>query len=139
MPEQLLFPAFAMFFLTISCIFSMGLMRFNAIKKGDVKISYYREYNKGQQPSKLHIIGRHVQNHFEVPPIFYAGVIIAYLIGVESLWSITFAWAFVVARCVHTFIHLGTNNVSQRFFVFGFSLLMLTALWVSILLELLAR
>ena len=28
-------------------------------------------------------------------------------------------------RCVHSFIHLGTNNVSARFFTFGVSLIFL--------------
>lgn len=139
MPEQMLYPAFAMCFFTLSCILTLGAMRFIAIQKGAIKISYYRAYNQGKEPTKLHIFGRHVQNHFEVPPLFYAGVIIAYVSGAYSSWTIAFAWAFVASRALHTCIHLGSNNVSQRFLAFGLGLIMLTALWTSVLIELLAR
>lgn len=108
-------------------------MRFRAIKAGDVKISYYRTYNEGNQPHYLHLMSRHVQNHFEIPPLFYAGVILSFVTGNDLLISAVFAWLFVAARVVHTFIHLTSNNVSYRFFAFGFSLICLCALWGSVL------
>lgn len=108
-------------------------MRFLAIKAGELKISYYRAYNEGSQPDYLHLMSRHVQNHFEIPPLFYAGVILSFITGNGGLISIVFAWLFVAARVVHSFIHLTNNNVSYRFFTFGFSLICLCALWGSVL------
>lgn len=127
----ILYPAFAMFFLTIGCFFYLGYSRFSAIHARQVKISFYRTYTEGSQPERLHLLARHVQNHFEVPPVFYVAVLMTYLIQNESLLTLVFAWLFVVARYIHSVIHLGSNNVSQRFFVFGFSLLCLTVLWLS--------
>lgn len=129
--DLILYPAFAMFLLTISCFFYLGYARFRAIHAGDVKISFYRTYDEGSQPKRLHLLARHVQNHFEVPPMYYAGVLISYVLGNDSLLTLIFAWVFVAARYLHSYIHLGGNNVSVRFFTFGFSLLCLLGLWLS--------
>lgn len=135
----ILYPAVAMFFLSIGCIFSMGLARFLAIHKGEVKISFYSTYTKGTQPARLHVLARHVQNHFEVPPMFYAVTILLYVTEAVSTATVALAWSFFAARVCHTLIHLGRNNVSQRFFMFGFSLLCLTGLWGLLLVNLLSN
>ncbi|TNC82342.1 MAG: hypothetical protein C9356_04815 [Oleiphilus sp.] len=135
----ILYPAIAMFFLSIGCIFSMGLARFRAIHNREVKISFYSTYTKGSQPARLHLLARHVQNHFEVPPMFYAATILLYVTEAVIASTLVLAWSFFAARVLHTFIHLGRNNVSQRFFMFGFSLLCLTGLWALLLIALLSR
>ena len=130
---EILFPAFAMFLLTMGCIFLLGFSRYRAIHTQQVKISFFRTYDEGSQPKRLHLLSRHVQNHFEVPPLFYMGVIISYATQNNLLVTVIFAWLFVGARVMHSIIHLGKNNVSFRFFTFGFSLLCLVGLWCSIL------
>jgi hypothetical protein len=132
-PIEILFPAFAMFFLTMACVFLLGFARYRAISAGQVKISFFRTYDKGSQPERLHLLSRHVQNHFEVPPLFYIGVVISYATNTDLLITVIFAWLFVGARVVHSIIHLGRNNVSYRFSSFIFSLLCLLGLWCSIL------
>ncbi len=129
--SAIFYPAFGMFCLTMGCIFYLGISRYRAIHGRQVKISFYRTYDEGSQPERLHLLARHVQNHFEVPPVFYAGVVFAFVLNLVTLPALIFAWLFVAARCVHSFIHLGSNNVSQRFFTFGFSLLMLCGLWLN--------
>lgn len=125
----ILYPSIAMFVLTAGCILYMGLSRFRAIQKREIPISYYRAYNKGEQPLRLHLLGRHVQNHFEVPPLFHLGVILAFVTQSVSTAALVFAWLYVGARMVHTYIHLGSNNVTFRFTAYGFSLLLLCGLW----------
>ena len=125
----ILYPAFCMFLLTLGCIFYMGISRYRAIHNRDVKISFFRTYNEGSQPERLHIIARHVQNHFEVPPLFYVGVILSYVTNNVSFPAVIFAWLFFSSRIVHSIIHFGNNNVSYRFFTFGFSLICLLGLW----------
>ena len=128
----ILLPSFAMFSLTMACIFYMGLSRYRAIHRREVKISFFRTYTEGSQPARLHLIARHVQNHFEVPPLLHLGVVLGYASDSVTLPALVCAWLFVAARLVHSGIHLGGNNVSQRFFVFGFSLLSLCGLWLSL-------
>jgi len=133
----ILYPAIAMFTLSVGCIFTLGLARFLAIHRREVSIGYFSTYNKGKQPARLHVMARHVQNHFEVPPLFYAAVIALFVTNAVSLSSVVIAWLFVASRIVHTFILLGHNHFSQRFFVFGFGLLCLCGLWGSLLVALL--
>lgn len=132
-PRLILYPSIAMFFLTLGLIFRLGLARYSAIKGGSVSIKFYRTYDEGDQPARLHLLGRHVQNHFEVPPLFHAGVLMAFVTGTTSPAALAFAWVYFALRCFHTTIHLGSNNVSVRFFTFGTSLLALAGLWICIL------
>jgi hypothetical protein len=133
---QVLYPAIAMFALTMACVFALGLARYRAIRRGEVRVSYFRTYDEGSQPKRLHLLARHVQNHFEVPPLFHVGAVIAFATQSASAASIVFAWLFVAARVVHSAVHLGSNNVTHRFLAYGFSLMMLCGLWAALLVSL---
>ncbi len=135
-PTAILYPAIAMFFLTLGVMLWMGLERYRAIHAGRVSIKYFRTFDEGQQPARLHLLARHVQNHFEIPPLFHLGVLFTFASGTVTTTSIVLAWLFFLTRCVHSFIHLGPNNVSVRFFTFGASLLMLAGIWAGLLLRL---
>lgn len=129
----ILYPSIAMFALTLACVVTLGLSRYRAIRRGEVRISYYRSYDEGTQPKRLHLLSRHVQNHFEVPPLFHIGVVLLFVTASTSGAALWFAWLYVLARLLHTWVHLGSNNVTHRFVAFGFSLLMLLGLWTSLL------
>lgn len=135
----ILYPALGMFLLTLSMIFTLGISRFVAIRRRQVSIKYYRHYTEGAQPDWLHVLGRHVQNHFEVPPLFYIGVLMTFVTGSVTQVSLWAAWLFVALRAVHSVIHLGYNNVSHRFFCFGASLIALLVLWGVLALSLLGQ
>ena len=132
-PVTILYPGIAMFALTLAVIAYLGASRYSAIHRKDVSIKYFRTYNEGGQPERLHLISRHVQNHFEVPPLFYIGILFTFVSGSVTTAGVAFAWLYFALRCVHAYIHLGSNNVSQRFFSFGLSLLALAGLWGSLL------
>jgi hypothetical protein len=44
--------------------------------------------------------------------------------------TLVLAWAFVASRLVHSFIHVGANNVVHRLFAFGASFATLAAMWL---------
>lgn len=133
----ILYPGIAMFCLTLFVTLWLGVARYAAIKNRSVSIKYFRTYNEGSQPERLHLLARHVQNHFEVPPLFYAGILFTYVAGAVSAASVILAWLFFIARCVHSYVHLGSNNVSVRFFTFGASLIFLVGIWVVLAVSLL--
>jgi len=135
-PNAILYPGIAMFFLTFSTILVLGVARFRAIHRREVSIKYFRTYDHGNQPARLHLLARHVQNHFEVPPLFHLGLLFTFVTGSVNWMAVCFAWLFVAARCVHSYIHLGSNDVSRRFFTFGLSLLALAGLWVTLVFSL---
>ena len=133
----IVYPSIAMALLTLGMIGYMGYSRYTAIQARQVSIKYYRTYNEGEQTPRLHLIGRHIQNHFEVPPLFHLGVALTYMTDSVSALAVVLAWGYFIARCVHSYIHLGPNNVSVRFFTFGASLVMLLGMWLCLLVVLL--
>lgn len=132
-PHAILFPAIAMFLLTLAQLVRLGLARYRAIRAGAVDIKYYRAFSEGSQPDELQLLSRHVQNHFEIPPLFHVAVLFLYAGDAVSLPAVVLAWLFFLARCVHGWIHLGRNDVTARFAVFGASLLFLLGLWLLVL------
>lgn len=135
----ILFPAVAMFTLTLSVILRLGFARYSAIHNHAVSIKYFRTYDDGDQPAHLHLLSRHVQNHFEVPPLFHVGVLLAFVAVAVTPAALVFAWTYFTLRCIHTYIHLGSNNVSIRFFTFGASLVALAGLWGCVFVGLISQ
>ena len=129
---QILWPAFAMFALTSLVVVRMGLLRAAALQDGRVRLSFYRLYRDGQEPAEIAVFSRHFINLFEAPVLLYVAVIIAHVTGQTGLLPVTLAWVYVALRCVHTLIHLGSNDVMWRFRVYGASWLVLAALWVTL-------
>lgn len=137
-PEAILFPSIAMFFLSAAMLLRLGALRFQASKKREVRPSYYALYRDNQaEPDYLRVMSRHAQNHFEIPPLFHLGVLMTYVTGKVSAFAVGLAWAFVLLRAAHSFVHLGSNNVNQRFFVFALSSTLVIALWARMLIVLL--
>lgn len=126
----ILWPAFAMFALTAFVIMRLGTQRAAALKTGRVNLGFYKLYRDGKEPEDIAATARHFINLFEAPVLFYAGVIIAYATGQSGPLLVALAWGYVGARCFHTYIHLGTNDVLWRFRIYGVSWLLLAAFWV---------
>ena len=136
---SIIYPVLVMFAHTMIIIFAMGVLRYIAIHKGDVSIKFFRAYNDGAQTERLHLIARHVQNLFEVPPLFYFACLFLFVTNSVTSISLGLAWAFVGLRLTHSTIHLSVNNVSYRFFCFGAGLIVLSGLWVCLAVALLSR
>ncbi len=134
-PSAVIFPAVAMFMLTFSVIAYLGGSRLAAIRRRDVSIRYYRRYNEGEQTPRLQVIGRHAQNHFEVPPLFYIAILFLYVTDSVTPVAVALAWLYFASRCAHSFIHLGSNNVTHRFIAYAGSGLILVGLWILLLLS----
>jgi hypothetical protein len=134
-PNAIVYPAIAMFFLSFSVLAYTAYRRVTAVQRGEVSIRYYRLYNEGEQPDALQQLGRHVQNHFEVPPLFYVALLFLYVTGGVTPVSVGLAWLYVALRCLHSFIHLGSNDVRARLQAWASSGLALAGLWLCLLLH----
>ena len=53
--------------------------------------------------------------------------------------AVALAWGYFALRCVHSVVHLGSNDVRRRLQVWATSGLVLTGLWLLLLLSLLSR
>ena len=133
---SILYPVFALAGLTLFFAFRMGFLRYGAVRRGEVDGRFYRLYEGEGEPANLRVLTRHVINLYEAPILFYVVSIIAYVTGTESTLIIVLAWAYVAWRFAHSYVHLTTNRVVNRFRVFATSQLLLLALWIVVLLSL---
>ena len=78
------------------------------------------------------------RNLFELPVLFYAGVLLAAQIGVADAASLALAWVFVVLRAMHSVVHCTWNHVMTRFVAYALATLVLIAFWVRLALALAA-
>jgi hypothetical protein len=140
MPDKtiILYPSIVMALLTLAMILSMGLRRFLAVQTRRVGIKYYRTYDDGPgEPERMRQHSRHVQNHFELPTLFHLAVWATFLLGTVNALTLAVAWLFVGSRCLHSFIHLGYNDVTHRFLAYGLGLFAVLFLWARLLATLL--
>ena len=78
------------------------------------------------------------RNLFELPVLFYAGVLLAAQLGLSDAVSLALAWAFVALRTVHSVVHCTYNHVMTRFVAYALATLVLIAFWVRLALALAA-
>jgi hypothetical protein len=69
------------------------------------------------------------RNLFELPVLFYAAMLLIIVSRSESVVLLALAWAFVVLRYLHSYIHCTYNRVKDRFSAYLFGGLALWALW----------
>jgi len=135
-PDQILYPVFAMFVLVAIVLLRMRRLRFAAVRSGEVSIKYYRAYQEGDEPEALRVVSRHFVNLFEMPVLFYVGVIMTYMTHSVSAWMVGLAWAYVTLRYVHSWVHLGSNDVRVRVTVYFASAGVLGLMYASLFLKL---
>ena len=84
-------------------------------------------------PDEVSGSGNNFKNLFEMPVLFYVVCLYLTVFGQVTSMMVTCAWAFVVLRAVHSFIHCSYNNVMHRFMAYLASSL---ALWIMVIVAL---
>lgn len=107
----------------------MGRARFKAARAGQVKVKDIA-VDGSKWPEDVKKIASNYQNQFEVPVLFYALLPLLLVTGLADTVSVVLAWVFVASRIVHSFIHLGSNIVINRFRAFAFGFFVVVAMWV---------
>ena len=128
----LVYPMAAMVLLTFIVLIRMVRGRFAAVDRGEVDARYYKTYQGGGEPRAAAQNTRHFINLFENPVLFYAACIVAMVTGQGTGLIFWLAWAYVVTRIVHSFVHLGANKIPPRMAVYGASWLVLLAMWATL-------
>ncbi len=129
----ILYPVFAMAALTFFCVARLGILRFSAVRRGEIDFRFFRQYKDYEEPEYLRVLSRHAVNLHEAPVLFYAISIIAYVTETVSTLILALAWAYVALRTIHSYIHQTSNIVLHRFRVFATSQFVLMVLWLVVL------
>lgn len=99
---------------------------------GSMDMNFYRAHLGGQEPEAAVVAVRHYGNLLELPTVFYAACLTAFVLGAVGQWTLILAWAFVVFRIVQSAVHLTYNHPGHRGVAFVLSVVSLLALWVNV-------
>jgi hypothetical protein len=80
-----------------------------------------------------------LQNLFEVPVLFFAGVLVAYVTALADDRLLALAWVYVALRWLHSLIHISYNRVTHRYGVHVLSTLVLWGFWAVLAARVLSR
>src|SRR4051812_30931893 len=114
MTHQLVYPMFAMVMITLGVGIITIKTRFSAARTGKVDPRYFKTFSFGEPTDAVLKTGRHFNNLFEVPTLFYAGCCAGMIVGVAGILPLALAWAFVFLRIAHAWIHMGRNKIIPR-------------------------
>ncbi|HTP40234.1 MAG TPA: MAPEG family protein [Steroidobacteraceae bacterium] len=132
-PIALLFPMAAMVLLTFVVLLRLFRARVRAVRAAQLPVAYYRLYQGATEPEAAAKPSRHLVNLFEAPVLFYAACLAALALGLAQASLVALAWAYVAARLLHSYVHLGSNRIRWRLRAYFASWLILLALWADLL------
>lgn len=128
----ILWPAFALVALTLAVVWRLARLRFAAVRTGRVDPRFYKAFRGDGEPEEVAVTSRNLNNLYEMPTLFYAGVAIAFAAEQTGALLVGLAWAYVALRYLHSAIHLTTNKVLWRFRTFALSWAVLLAFWITL-------
>ncbi len=127
---DLVFPMFAMFALTAVVLVMLFRSRVRAISEKQVTQGYFKVYQGQVEPEYAAQRSRHFSNLFEAPTLFYAVCLAAMVTQQADRALEVLAWLYVAARYVHSFIHLGRNEIVPRLSAYFTSWGVMAAMWI---------
>jgi len=137
-PVSIFVPMLVVIFLTYVAFIRMASARGAAVKAGHDP-AYYRAQLGTPEPEATVAAVRHYGNLFELPTVFYAACLTAFVLNAVTGWVLIFAWGYVAARLVQSAVHMSYNNPSHRGMGFVLGVLFTLALWVNLALAICAR
>lgn len=134
---QIFLPVLVIVALTLVAFLKMGAARAGAMKSG-MDANFYRAHQGTPEPEAAAAAARHWDNLFELPTLFYAACITAFVLGGVGTWTLVFAWGYVAGRLVQSAIHMTNNNPAMRGLGFVVGVLFCFALWINVALAIFA-
>jgi hypothetical protein len=133
---MILAPLFVQVVLTFVIGFWLASLGTSALRRGEVKPAdiALRQLN---WPTRTMQVRNSYQNQLELPVLFYVLTILAIITRHADLLFVIMAWVFVLSRIVHAYIHVSSNNLSQRGFWFGIGVFTLALMWIIFIVRIL--
>ena len=106
--------------------------RVAAVKAGRATVSQFRENLK--EPEDSLFVHNNLKNQFELPIFFHIVCLTLYVVQGDNIFTVLFAWGFVLSRYVHAYIHVTTNRIRHRrpAFIVGVGFLCLLWIWLGV-------
>jgi hypothetical protein len=129
---SLVWPLLAQVGWTFAILLTMGFFRRKALYGREVKLKDIA-LSGDAWPTKAKQAANNYSNQFETPVLFYVIVIMAIHVGAAGWLMTALAWAFVITRVGHSFIHIGSNDLRFRSGIFFIGCFILMAMLVGVL------
>ncbi|MCR9138494.1 MAG: MAPEG family protein [Alphaproteobacteria bacterium] len=109
----------------------MSRRRFASIRSGEAQASDFRVPQI--EPEGSSTVVRNLVNQFELPFLFYAVCLALYMVNGVNDATILLAWAFVISRILHSWVHITSNRIRHRrpLFIVGFLINGILWLWLA--------
>jgi hypothetical protein len=133
MHSNLIFwPVLIQIAITVAGFMLLGVRKAKALKAGNVDMTKTALDNDAW-PDDVLMVSNNIRNQFQVPVLFYVLCFVFYSINAVSTTVLYLAWAFVISRAIHAYIHMSTNYVPARFRVFtiGFVLMVVMMIFAA--------
>jgi hypothetical protein len=127
--QLILLPVFLHFVLVSFLGARMGAARRSAVYSGQVKRDDI-VLDDRKWPDAIRQISNNFNNQFQAPIAWYCCIAFLLITGLADYVQIMFAWAFLAARVLHSYIHIGSNKLPDRFYAFLAGLFFMSAMWV---------
>jgi hypothetical protein len=131
-------PVLVVVALTFVAFVKMASARGRAVKEGQDP-AFYRAALGTPEPEYATAAVRHWGNLFELPTLFYAACLTAFVLDAVTGLVLILAWGWVAARLIQSAVHMTYNNPSHRGIGFILGVLCLLALWVDLAIAVFAR
>lgn len=124
----ILLPVLAQVLLTMILYGALAVAKARATRSGLVDTAR-RGLHADAWPESVMKINNNIRNQFELPVLFYVLTIVLWQLKETGMFAQSLAWLFVASRCVHAYIHTGSNYVPARrkVFMFGCVVVMVMA------------
>ncbi len=138
MPIQfVLLPLFVQVVLTFVLYCGMAYYRVTLIRR---RVVHPRDVALREPNWPPHVlqVANAAHNQLETPVLFYVLTILAVMTHHADVLFVLMAWAFVLLRIAHAYVHVTSNRVSLRGSIFGLALLVLMVMWLIFIVRILA-
>ena len=115
-------------------MYLMLIVRVKAVRLRKVSPRYFKLNKGGELPDNVTAISQNYGNLLELTVLFYTVCIIAIILNQSAEYFIIHAWAFIITRYIHSYIHTTYNHILHRLYAFAISGFILLSMWVKVVL-----
>ena len=106
-----------------------------AVVSGAVRPNHFK--TRTEEPAVSAAVAANLLNQFELPVLFHAVCLALFATNGVSFVAVALAWLFIVARYLHAFVHVTSNDLRYRSPLFAAGFVILVVLWIWFSLHLL--
>lgn len=127
--QSILIPVFLHFLLVVIVGIRMGQARFASVSSGETKRSDI-VLDSRKWPDRLRQLSNNFDNQFQAPMAWYSCIAFLIATSLVDRLQVILAFGFLASRAAHSFIHITTNKLPDRFYAYMAGLVCLCTMWV---------